>query len=415
MPTRPTADADPSPAATPPTPAHAWLARLADRLESQRRSGLARSLPQPLHGLIDLSSNDYLGLRNDPRLAEELAHAAREFGVGSGASRLLTDAAAPLARLERRFADFKHADAALMLPTGYAANLAAITALPYPGDLILMDRLNHASLLDAAMLANARHPGVSFHRFHHRDSAHARAIADRHLERSPGSTVWLVTDSVFSMDGDIARIPALARLRDGINSSDAGSCCLILDEAHATGVLGETGAGADEHFGHLADITISTASKALGSLGGFVAGPHAVIDTVVNFARAFIYTTAAPPTQAAAIDAALDILENEPERRTRLRTLAGTLRSALIEKDWPAETLGDDPTPIVPLIVGDPRDATSLSRSLETAGFRAPAIRPPSVPYGSSRVRLSLSATLTDEDIARLIAAVPRYYARSCP
>ncbi len=406
MPTRPNAEPG-APQSIPTIPDAAWMQRLRDRLDSQRTLGLSRSLPPPGAGLVDLGSNDYLGLRRDPRLAEAVADAARTHGVGAGASRILTTDTGSHARLERRLAGFKHAESAVLLPTGYAANLAAISALPSPGDLILLDRLNHASLLDAAMLANARQPGVAFRRYQHRDTDHARSIADQHIARSPGSTVWIVTDTVFSMDGDIAPIPELARIRDGVNSVGAGACSLLLDEAHATGVLGETGAGADELFGCAADITISTASKALGSLGGFIAGPRVVIETIINFARAFIYTTAPPPTQAAAIDAALDVLDAEPQRRDRLHCLARSLRAALVSKGWPAKTLGDDPTPIIPLIVGDPAEALRLSQRLADAGFRAPAIRPPSVPAGASRVRISLTAAITDDDLARLIAAIP--------
>ncbi len=407
MPTRPNADTDhPNRRSSNPDPA--WLDRLHARLETQRADGLFRTLPTPDAGLVDLGSNDYLGLRRDPRLAEAVADAARTQGVGAGASRILASDTGPHSRLERRLAGFKHADAAILLPTGYTANLAAVTALSSHGDLILLDRLNHASLLDAAMLANARQPRVAFRRYQHHDADHARSIADQHIARSPGSTVWIVTDSVFSMDGDIAPIPELARLRDDINSARDGACALILDEAHATGVLGATGAGADELFDQVADITISTASKALGSLGGFIAGPLAVIESVINFARSFIYTTAAPAPQVAAIDAALDVLESEPQRRDRLHGLARSLRAALISKGWTAETLGDDPTPIIPLIVGDPAEALRLSQRLADAGFRAPAIRPPSVPVGASRVRISLTAAITDEDLARLIAAIPR-------
>lgn len=407
MPTRPNAEPG-DPQSIPTIPDAAWVQRLRERLDSQREQGLFRSLPSPDAGLVDLGSNDYLGLRRDPRLAEAVAEAARSQGVGAGASRILTTDTGPHARLERRFAGFKHAESAILLPTGYAANLAAVSTLPSPGDLILLDRLNHASLLDAAMLANARQPGVMFRRYQHRDADHARSVADRHIARSPGSTVWIVTDSVFSMDGDIAPITELARLRDSVNAVGDAACALILDEAHATGVLGATGAGADELFGCVADITISTASKALGSLGGFIAGPRAAIETIINFARAFIYTTAPPPTQAAAIDAALDVIDAEPQRRDRLHDLARSLRAALVSKGWPAETLGDNPTPIIPLIVGDPAEALQLSQHLADAGFRAPAIRPPSVPAGASRVRISLTAEINDDDLARLIEAIPR-------
>lgn len=413
-------------------PSAMWLRALADRLQQQAERRLGRTLRQCPPHLIDLASNDYLNLRTHPHLVEAAQRAAAQWGVGSGASRLVSGTTDLHMQVEARVAAFKGAEAALIVPTGYMANLALLTALPQPGDLILMDRLNHASLIDAAMLSagGARASrtgdrgisgtdedriggtgesknggtGVSpvFRRFRHKDIAHARELACRHRTHLPHSTIWLVSDSVFSMDGDIADIRALSRLRDELLN-----CCLILDEAHATGLMGSTGAGADEAAGHLADICVSTASKALGSLGGVITGPRLVIDAIVNFARPFIFTTAVPPTQLAAIDAALDVVQAEPDRRRRVADMAHALREALANKGWPTEALGDDPTPIIPLIVGDAESAIELAATLERAGFDAPAIRPPSVPKGTSRVRISVHAGLTEPELQRLVAAIP--------
>ena len=384
-----------------------WLRSIQDRLDQQRNGRLHRTLRTPDPRLVDLASNDYLALRQHPHLLDAVQRA--EQYSGAGASRLVTGTSDFHLRVESRFAQFKGAESALILPTGYQTNLSAITALPAPGALLLMDRLNHASLFDAGLLAAAGPARATLRRYRHCDVDHARTLARKHLDRHPGAPVWIITDSVFSMDGDLAPIAQLAALRDELSSLTPAGAVLFLDEAHATGVLGHTGAGADELFGHLADLCVSTASKALGSLGGVITGPRLAIDAIVNFARPFIYTTAAAPAQVAAIDAALDLIRDEPERRDRLGALACRLRAALIEKDWPAQTLGHDPIPIAPLVVASAAAALALSAALEKSGFHAPAIRPPSVPAGACRVRLSLHTDLTDDQLDRLIDAIPRY------
>lgn len=383
-----------------------WRDALFARLESARRGHVHRALRTPSAELVDLAGNDFLALRRHPRLIAAVESAAREFGVGSGASRLVSGTSELHSRIERRFAAFKGAEAALILPTGYMANLALLPSLAAPGDLLLMDRLNHASLFDAALLAARGAGGVQLRRYRHRDVNHARDLALRHLARRPDCVVWLVSDSVFSMDGDCAPIVELAELRDELTSA---RCGLILDEAHATGVMGRTGAGADEVAGRRADICVSTASKALGSIGGIITGPRLVMDAVINFSRPFIFTTAVPPTQLASIDAALDVVHEEPHRRERVHQLAGSLRCALIEKGWPRDRLGENPTSIIPLIVGTPECAMALSAELEGAGFFAPAIRPPSVPAGTCRIRLALNSAITDAQLEALIGVIPPY------
>lgn len=333
--------------------------------------------------------------------------------MGAGSSRLVDGTTELHERVEARFATFKGAASARIFPTGYSANLAALTALPSPGDLILQDKLNHASLVDAGRLASARRVGrpVTMRAFPHRDAARAGDIGARHLQRDPDAIVWLTTDSVFSMDGDLADLGQLAALRASLNKlardrGGVGGACLIVDEAHATGVLGECGAGVDELAGHVADIAISTAGKALGSLGGVITGPREVVEAIDNFARPFIYSTAVPPTQLACIDAALDVLRDEPGRRRRLQEIIESVRTRLREQGWPVADAATDPTPIVPLITGDVEAAQSLARRLRERGLHAPAIRPPTVARGAARVRLSLHAGLTDGEIDRLLDAL---------
>jgi 8-amino-7-oxononanoate synthase len=378
-----------------------WRDRINERLSQQRQRGLFRSSRAIDGAPIDLTTNDYLALGRHPALAAAIERAARDLGAGAGASRLAGGTMPIHERVEARFAALKGAERALLMPTGYHANLALLTALPSPGDLICCDKRCHASLIDGARLATAMH-AVTLRTYAHNDAGRASELADRHLAQAPESTVWLVTDSVFSMDGDTADLPALARVRDSFD----GRACLITDEAHATGILGPDGAGLDARFGHPSDIVVSTASKALGSLGGIVSARAIVCEAIENFARAFIYTTAVPPTQAAAIDAALDVIRDEPERRERLATISRRLRSGLRAQGWPVAPFETDPTPIVPLVVGESEMAIGLSMRLRDAGFAAPAIRPPTVAPGSSRVRLSLHADLTDDQIDRLLAVL---------
>ena len=378
-----------------------WRDRLEERLREQRQRGLFRAARSHDHQHTDLTTNDYLGLRNHPALIKAAIEATTRSGVGAGASRLAGGTLTIHERTETRFAKFKGAERAILLPTGFHANVATLTALPSAGDLILCDKRCHASIIDGARLATAMH-AVTLRTFAHNDPVRAQKIAERHLAQAPESTVWLVTESVFSMDGDLADLSALAQLRDSLD----GRACLILDEAHATGILGSNGAGLDAHAGHTADICVSTASKALGSLGGIVTASETVCSIIDNFARAYIYTTAIPPAQAASIDAALAIIESEPERRERLGMLSRQLRDGLREQGWPVATYETDPTPIIPLITRDSERAIELAAHLSDAGFSAPAIRPPTVAPGAARVRLSLSATITDEELSRLLESL---------
>lgn len=345
--------------------------------------------------LVDLSSNDYLGLATHPAVVAAAILATRRYGVGGSSSRLVAGGGPPHHSLERRFAAFKHAEAAVLLPTGYHANLAVLATLAGPGDLVLQDKRNHASLLDAGRLSGAVQRRWPHGRL---DRLAALLRADAASAR-PARRRIVATDAVFSMDGDTADLPALLAL---CRERDAW---LLVDEAHATGLLGATGSGLAEHQGVAGEVhvTVSTASKALGGLGGLVTGSAKLVDLLVNRARPLIYTTAAPPGVAAAIEAAVRVVGEEPERRERLHAINRRLRAALAAAGWPVAA---DPTPIVPLVCGSNASALALAGRLREAGFLAPAIRPPTVAPGTARVRLSLRCDLQDTEIDRLIAAV---------
>lgn len=376
--------------------------READRL---RTLGVAESSGRTIaidgRDVVNLASNDYLALSTHPKLIEAAVQATRHHGVGSGASRLVSGTQPMHEQVETRFAEFKHAEAALLLPTGYTANLAVLTTLAGPDDLILADKLVHASLIDAARASDA-----TLRTYPHLDLDRAEAMLKRHRSRSV-SRCLLVTDSVFSMDGDCADLPALCDLADRYDAS------LVIDEAHGTGVLGADGSGlasaqgVEHRIYHCGTggVAISTASKALGGLGGIIAADRAVIDLIINKARPFIYSTAVPPAQAAAIDAAIDVIRDEPDRRKRLVEWSASLRDELRASGWPIDE-AQHVTPIIPLITGEVSAALKLQAQLLACDIFAPAIRPPTVPPGGSRVRLSLRSDLTRDDVRQVIDAV---------
>jgi glycine C-acetyltransferase/8-amino-7-oxononanoate synthase len=373
--------------------------------------------------VVCLCSNDYLGLANDPAIKAAAIEAIHKQGVGAGASRLVSGTHALHTQLESRLAQFKHTAAAIVTPSGWTANQVAIHALAGAGDLIVCDKLNHASILDAALSGGAR-----VRTYTHRDVARLKSLLDRH--RAEHRRCLIVTDSLFSMDGDLAPLAEIAQLKARFDAQ------LLIDEAHATGVLGQGGRGAAELLGveDQVDATVGTLSKAIGALGGFVAGPKVLIDTIRNTGRAFIYTTALPPALCAAAIKALDIIHDEPNRRRHLLTLAGDLReqlagataalSAAVQpvpraslpalQDYPADRRDACPTnadrrdacpttvtQIIPIIVGQAGRARELSDALLAEGFFVPAIRPPTVPKGTSRLRVSLSAAHRQEDLQR--------------
>lgn len=345
--------------------------------------------------LVNFGSNDYLGLASDPRLASAANQAASEAGWGSGASPLVTGRTSWHAKLERRIAEFEGAEAALVFPTGFAANAGVIPALVDEGDLLLADAKNHASLIDGCRLARAERKI-----YPHNDVAEL----ERLLKAGDYRRRLIVTDSLFSMDGDVAPLAELARLA---NEHDA---MLLVDEAHATGVWGKQGRGLVEHFAAeepalktCALIQIGTLSKGLGSHGGFVTGSQSLIDWLANRARTYVFSTAQPAALAAASLAAIDIVQEEPHRRTALHQMAAEVRTQLSSQGW---ELGDSSTQIIPIYVGEPERATQLSHKLAEQGLLVPGIRPPTVPRGESLLRISLSFSHSPEQIDRLLSTL---------
>jgi len=340
---------------------------------------------------LDVSSNDYLGLATDPRLIEAATEAIDEMGFGAAASPLVSGFTKWHERLERRIAQFEGTDSAIVFPSGFAANMGTITSLVGAEDVIFSDVRNHASLIDGCRLSKA-----TVRRFDGRDIDSLKQITRDagHFRRR-----LIVTDAVFSMDGDIAPIDVVAGLAEETASM------LYVDEAHATGVLGETGRGACEFLEVKERVTVrmGTLSKALGGMGGFVAGSKELCDWLVNKARPYIYSTGFPAAAAAAACQALEIVAAEPERRERVNRLSQLLRDQLAEAGF---STGSSQTPIVPLIVGESAKALALAEQLRQLGIMAVAIRPPTVPAGSSRIRLSISAAHEPSDIESLISAI---------
>ncbi len=336
-----------------------------------------------------LCSNNYLGLAAHPALQEAAARAARDYGVGAGASRLISGSMRVHRELEEMLARWKHAEAALLFPSGYHANIGAICSLVGKGDAVFSDALNHASIIDGCRLS-----GATIHVYPHNDVDALRSA----LAGSMARTKLVITESVFSMDGDVAPLPAIAEI-----AAKAGAI-LMVDEAHATGVLGPTGAGAAELFGlcDRIDVQMGTLGKALGTAGAFVCGSRALVELLVNRARPFIYTTALPPPIACAAAVAVDIARGASELRERLSAAAARLRHEL-------RCLGYDVpeglTPIIPVHVGESRRALALSQRLLEHGVFVQAIRPPTVPAGTARLRVTVMATHTREDLDHAVAA----------
>ncbi len=382
--------------------ASGWLGELREELAALDDRSLRRAILTPRHGqgerlrvegrdLLNLTSNNYLGLAADPRVVEAAARAAREYGASVSASRLLCGSTPLHEQLEGRLAALKGQPAALLYSSGYLANLGVLTALARPGDAIFSDALNHASIIDGCRLSGAR---VAVYR--HGDAAHLAAL----LTATPARRRLIVSETVFSMDGDIAPLPALfdlARAHDAV---------LVLDEAHATGVLGPHGEGAVARFGLDPEgvVIVGTLSKALASAGGFVAASATVIDYLVNRSRPFIFNTALPPASVGAALAALDIVADEPDRRVQLDALAERLRAGLAAAGHPPS---ESETAIVPLLLGSAEAALVVERRLREAGVLSRAIRPPTVPEGAARIRFNLIATHTASDVDRVLAAAP--------
>jgi 8-amino-7-oxononanoate synthase len=378
------------------------LAWIDEQLAALERDGLRRRLarrdgPQQaeitLDGrrLINFGSNDYLALAADPRLAQAAIAAIGREGWGGGASPLVTGYSGPHAELEARLAEFEGVEAAVVFPTGFAANLGAIAALAGPGDVVFTDRKNHASLLDGCRLSRA-----DVRPWPHGDCTELEHLLQR---KSAARRRLIVTDSLFSMDGDLAPLAELANLAARYDAA------LVIDEAHATGVFGPQGRGVAELLGveHRVHVRVGTLSKALGCAGGFVAGSRALVEWLINRARPYVFSTAAPAANAAAACRALDIVAAEPGRRQQLLATAATLRSQLRSQGW---NVGLSASQIIPLVVGQPQRAVDLAARLRERGLLVPAIRPPTVPEGEACLRISLTAGHTQEMRDTLIAAL---------
>ena len=364
----------------------AWQQRLArarqQRVDQQRwRHRRVSTL-----GTLDFAGNDYLGLAHDPRVQAAQAEGARRFGAGAGASHLVSGHLEVHDALEDALAEWTGRQRALLFSTGYMANLGVLQALADSNTAIFQDRLNHASLLDGATLSGARS-----RRFHHRNSADL----ERLLARSSAAHKLVVSDGVFSMDGDVADIATLAQV------SQQHNAWLMVDDAHGLGVLGTNGSGCIAGFDSQAvPILVGTLGKALGTAGAFVAGDAALIDHLTQFARSYIYTTAQPPSIAAATLEALAIVQREPEHRQRLQRHIDYFRQQAQALGLP---LADSHTPIQPLLLGNEPRTMAWAAKLAQQGIHVGAIRPPTVPNGAARLRITLSARHTPGDIDRLI------------
>jgi 8-amino-7-oxononanoate synthase len=375
--------------------------RLADQLAELERRGLRRSRlvrqsPQGPRIVVDgrevlaFCSNDYLGLANHPRIVEAAIEAASRYGVGEGASHLLTGHSAVHERLEEKLAEFMQMPRTLLFSTGYQANIGAVTALAGPEDAIFSDALNHASLIDGVRLSRAR-----VVRYPHADLAFLSGA----LAESDARTKLIVTDGVFSMDGDIAPLPAMLDL------SERHDAWLLVDDAHGFGVIGPEGRGSPAHFGLRSPriVYVGTLGKAAGVAGAFVAGAEEMVETLLQRARTYIYTTAAPAMLAAAIETSLQIIQEDEWRRERLRKLVAVLRRELRGSE---SALASSDTPIQPVVLGGNSEAVRASAALRERGILVPAIRPPTVPEGTARLRISLSAAHSGDDVLRLAAAL---------
>lgn len=352
--------------------------------------------PQAPHIMVDgksylsFCSNDYLGLANHPQLIAALQQGAQQYGVGAGAAHLVSGHGATHHQLENELAAFVGKPAALLFSTGYMANLGVVQALVGKGDTVFADKFNHASLNDAMQLSRAK-----VKRYRHNDTAQLAQL----LKQAKSGRKLVITDAVFSMDGDLAPLPELLVL------CEQHDAWLLIDDAHGFGVLGEQGRGSLAHFGIASKrvICMATLGKAAGVFGAFVAAEQVVIDTLINHARSYVYTTATPPALASALLESLELIANGDELRGHLQRLIAQLRSGLRSLPWSAMPSA---TAIQPLLVGGNQAAMNLSAGLRERGIWVAAIRPPTVPQGTARLRITLSAAHGAADVTRLIESL---------
>ena len=334
--------------------------------------------------VLNFCSNNYLGLADDPRLKQAAMECLQKEGIGSGASRLVCGNMQAHRALEEKIAQFKGAQSCLVFSCGYMANIGIISSVFGRGDIIFSDKLNHASIVDGILLS-----GAAFKRYPHKDM---NVLEEWLKESGDFKKRGIITDSVFSMDGDIAPLDQIVELAQKYDT------IVMIDEAHAVGILGEKGTGAAEYFGldKKIDIQMGTLSKAAGVFGAYCCGSKSLIDFLINCARSFIYTTGLPPFVAACARRAIEIIEEEPHRRTRLAKHSEYVRRELNRMGF--DTL-ESQTPIIPILVKDPNRAVEFSRKLFESGIFVQAIRPPTVPMNTARLRLTVMATHQQNDL----------------
>jgi 8-amino-7-oxononanoate synthase len=337
------------------------------------------------------ASNNYLGLANHPQVKFAAMKAIEAFGIGTGASRLISGTLPPHHTLERDLAQWKGTEASLTFSSGYATNIGVIPSLAKADGLILADRLCHASLIDGCRLSRA-----TLRIFHHNDLDHLKRLLSN---RPSHASTLIITEGVFSMDGDLAPLPEMARLAEEFEAT------LLVDDAHGTGVMGSNGRGTVEHYGvdSASILHMGTLSKAIGSSGGFVAGPKDFVAYLINTCRSFIYTTAPPPAMAAAASTSLAIIQQEPHRRTKLWRNREFLHNGLVKMGF---ELTNTQSPILPIIVKDPELGVRMSHRLKEEGVWIPAVRPPTVPKGTSRLRVTVTADHSIEQIETALGAL---------
>ena len=381
------------------------LAYLSEQLEAWRKAGtyqrlrVLESACEPVsmvdgREVINLASNNYLGLADHPKLVEAAVDAAEKYGAGSGAVRTISGTMTIHMELERRIAEFKKTEACVVFQSGFAANAGTVSAILGPDDHIISDALNHASIIDGCRLSRAK-----IHVFPHKDTAAAGQIL-RDLEGTPGHKL-LITDGVFSMDGDIGPLPALVEI------AERHGAIMMIDDAHSSGVLGRNGRGTVDHFGlhGRVDIQVGTLSKAIGVLGGYVCGSRDLIEFLYHRARPFLFSTSHPPSVAASCIAAFDILEREPERIENLWSNTRYFKVALKGAGF---NTGDSETPITPILVGEAKTAHEFSRQLFENGLFATGIGFPTVPEGKARIRTIVTATHTREMLDQALEILTR-------
>ena len=375
---------------------------ISDELINIKQSGLYRELKvvgnaQDNHieiegkTFLSFCSNNYLGLANNPFVIKAVKDAVEEYGWGAGASRLVSGNMTLHETLENEISRFKEKEAALVFPTGYMANLGTISSLVSSGDLVICDKLNHASIIDGCRLS-----GADFRVYPHCDMEKLENVL---MKSSKYNRKLIVTDSVFSMDGDLAPLPDIVRIAGKYETM------VMVDEAHGTGVFGKNGRGVVEHFNlnKEVDIVMGTLSKAIGSLGGYVTGDIDLINYLRNKARTFIYTTALPPAVCAASIAGINLIKRDPSIRESLWHNVRFIKDNLTSLDF--NSISSE-SPIIPILIGDAQKAVDISKLLYERGILIPAIRPPTVPANSSRLRMTVMSTHTKEDLEILLEAL---------